>query len=193
MIEILGSVQIQWHGTIWTCQWIWSECLFWNMGNHLLWISWTSPNPVSPPTIGRRYSSSFSSEEEFLGFGSKGRKLYMLEVIWVVGMEENGNKEMGENKTVKVEKVKWVFYLCTLSSPCVAWKVYFPWSSVLSWVFRLTINDWTGSLIIVNHDNRNESSWLTGHKTTLQSSGTERARTQMLVNSAGVENQYEVI
>lgn len=49
-------------------------------------------------------------------------------------------------------------------------------------------------LIIVKHDNRNESLWLTGHKTaSSQSSGTETARTQMLVNSAGVENQYEVI
>lgn len=48
-------------------------------------------------------------------------------------------------------------------------------------------------LIIVKHDNRNESSWLTGHKTALQSSGTETVRTQMLVNSAGAENQYEVI
>lgn len=48
-------------------------------------------------------------------------------------------------------------------------------------------------LIIVKHDNRNESSWLTGHKTASQSSGTEMARTQMFLNSAGVENQYEVI
>lgn len=48
-------------------------------------------------------------------------------------------------------------------------------------------------LIIVKHNNRNESSWLTGHKTASQSSGTETARTQMLVNSAGVENQYEVM
>lgn len=28
-----------------------------------------------------------------------------------------------------------------LSSPCMAWKVYVLSSSVLSWVFRLTIND----------------------------------------------------
>lgn len=48
-------------------------------------------------------------------------------------------------------------------------------------------------LIIAKHDNRNESSWLTDHKTALLSSGTKPARTQMLVNSAGVENQYEVI
>jgi len=48
-------------------------------------------------------------------------------------------------------------------------------------------------LIIVKHDNRNESAWLTGHKTALQSSVTKTARTQMLVNGAGVENQYEVI
>lgn len=48
---------------------------------------------------------------------------------------------MEENKTMKVEKVKGVFYLYTLSSPCMAWKVYVPSSSVLSWVFRLTIND----------------------------------------------------
>lgn len=48
---------------------------------------------------------------------------------------------MEENKTMKVEKVKGVFYLYTVSSSCVAWKVYLPSSSVLSWVFRLTIND----------------------------------------------------
>lgn len=57
------------------------------------------------------------------------------------GDRRERDTETEENKTMKVEKVKGVFYLYTLSSPCVAWKVYAPSSSVLSWVFRLTIND----------------------------------------------------
>jgi len=51
------------------------------MGNYLLWIPWSHPNPVLLLTIGRRHLSSFSSVEEFLGFENKGRKLSILERV----------------------------------------------------------------------------------------------------------------
>lgn len=72
--------------------------------NYLLWLFVISLKPVLLPTVDRRYSSSFSLEEEIPRFRNKSRELYLLEAIWAKerewkqGYREKANYENGKSE-----------------------------------------------------------------------------------------------